>query len=205
MEKKKTAPWLLKLKNLEIPKIYVVIAVVIAVALRFWGESSITILERDVPVVTEVSVTQDELEHYMQTKSAYNNENFRVNAQDADNDDFEKKLDKETHEWFLLQHWRPKRFFYVENRLKMILDLMHKRDLKRDEANRLEQQSVQLGKMHGGQSSANDPRVLAAELLQKAQNIRYYIDRDIRFAGVSKNEEMIVRDNLGEIKALLDK
>jgi len=194
VEKKKTSPWLLKLKNLEIPKSYVVIAVVVAVFFRFFGESSITILQRNVPIVTAVAISQDELEHYIQTKAAYLNESFQINAEDYKDSEFENKLDREAHEWFLQQNWRPQRFFYVENRLKMIVDLMQKRDEQKNEARFLEAQAKQLTQMSAEHGAIQDTKQLAAELLQKAQKIKYYIDRDLRMADVEKDEDLLVQE-----------
>ena len=199
---KKTAPWILKLKNLEIPKSYVIIVVVLAVIFRFWGESSITVLQKNVPMVTTVAISQNELEHYMQTKTAYLNESFRVNTEDWQSSEFENKLDKETHEWFLLQNWRPQRFFYVENRLKMIIDLMQKRDINLDQAKQFEAQAEQLTKMAVGHGAIQDTKRLAAELRQKAQNIRYYLDRDMRMAGVEKDEDKLVQNYRFDLKQL---
>ncbi len=41
-----------RLKRIELKKSYIVILVILAVVVRFWGESSITMLQKEVPEVT---------------------------------------------------------------------------------------------------------------------------------------------------------
>ena len=50
--------FLKRLKNLEIKKSYVVLAVIIALIIRFWGESTVTMLQREVPIINTTEISQ---------------------------------------------------------------------------------------------------------------------------------------------------
>ena len=180
-----------KLKRIELKKSYIVILVVLAVVVRFWGENSITMLQKEVPEVTATELSADEINRYAQTKQEYFNEQIHVAPEVLISRDMESYLDKSTHEWFLVRGWRPKRFFYAEERIKQILQYLHNREQKLDEADRLELQARQMMQDSGlGENDAT-----AAEFMKQAQDIRYYIDREIRFAGVTEEEERAVADN----------
>ena len=180
-----------RLKRIELKKSYIVILVILAVVVRFWGESSITMLQKEVPEVTTTELSADEINRYAQTKQEYFNERIHVAPEILVSRDLESYLDKPTHEWFLVRGWRPKRFFYAEERIKQILQYLHNREQKLDEANRLELQAKQM--MSGNAISEND--ATAAEFIKQAQDIRYYIDREIRYAGVTVAEERAVAEN----------
>lgn len=191
-----------KFKTFEFKKWYVVVLVLLAVLIRFWGESSVTMLQREVPVVTDTEVSADEIARYIQTKQAYLDENITINPDILVSRDMEDYLDRETHEWFLLQKWRPKRFFYVQDRLKFILNYIHAREKKQEEADLLERQADSLLALNfSGDEEA--PEVSEAAQLQKqAHDIRYYINRDIRQAGISADEDNLVMNNLSVIEYL---
>ena len=195
-----TSFWQKKFRNFEFKKSYIVLIVIIAVIIRFWGESSITMLEKDVPVVTATEISVDEITRYMQTKQDFLNENISIAQDIIVSRDLENYLDKETHEWFLLRGWRPKRFFYVEERLKQIIYHIRNRQKKLDEAERLEIQALQMMPAQADTDSvASDS---AADFQKKAQDIRYYINREIRYAGITETEDHAVEDNLQLLEQL---
>ena len=193
-----------KLKNIEIKKSYVVLIVLIAVAIRFWGESSVTMLQKNVPVVTSKELTQEEIYHFIQTKQEYINENITIDPSILVSRDLESYLDSDTHEWFLLRGWRPKRFFYVEERINTILNLIYERQSKLDEAARLDDMAdrmlVAVQSQIPGTSSEG---ATAAEFKKKAHDMRYYVDREIRHAGITKTEDDTIMENITTIESLL--
>ena len=180
-----------KLKRIELKKSYIVILVILAVVIRFWGENSITMLQKEIPEITATELSANEINRYIQTKQEYFSAQMHIAPEILISRDLESYLDKATHEWFLVRGWRPKRFFYVEERIKQILQYIHNREQKLDEANHLEAQAKQI--MTGKVISEND--ATAAEFMKQAQDIRYYIDREIRYAGVTDAEERTVVDN----------
>lgn len=192
--------WQKKLKNFEFKKSYIVIIVVLAVIIRFWGESSITMLQKEVPLVTDTEISVDEISRYIQTKQEALNENITVKPDIIVSRDLESYLDKETHEWFLLRGWRPKRFFYVEERLRQIIYYIHNRQKKLDEAEMLEIQAMQM--MPAQQETDVIASDSAADFKKKAQDIRYYINREIRHAGITEAEDHTVEDNLSLLEQL---
>ena len=107
--------FLQKLKNIEIKKRYVVLIVFLAVIVRFWGENSITMLQKDVPLVTSTEISVQEVTHYLQTKQQVLDDNISVSQDVLTSKDLENNLDRETHDWFLLHGWRPKRFSMLKN------------------------------------------------------------------------------------------
>lgn len=197
--------FLKKFKYREIKIRYVVLIVVAAVVFRYWGENSITMLQKEVPVVTTTELSSDEIARYVQTKQAYIAENINVSQDIIVSRDLESYLDKETHEWFLLRGWRPARFFYVESRVQKILDLIHKQQEKLQEASQMEEQADRELQMHA--IDVKDPQSdkHIALLKQKAKSIRYYIDKDIRQAGISIQEEKDIRTYLPEIEEMFGK
>lgn len=207
MKKKKltlTEQILEKLKNFELKKSYVVIAVILAVTARYWGENTVTLLQKEVPVVTTTQISPDELHFYIQTKQQYLNENINIDLVIVEHYDFENIMDQKIHEWFLVRNWRPSRFFYVENRIKKIVSLINEQNRKLKEAEKLDEQAAHFAKM----STMFDPETnnhaeQAATLSKKAELIRYHIDKNIRNAGISKKEEQAVRDNFETIENLI--
>ena len=197
--------FLQKLKNIEIKKRYVVLIVFLAVIVRFWGENSITMLQKDVPLVTSTEISVQEVTHYLQTKQQVLDDNISVSQDVLTSKDLENNLDRETHEWFLLHGWRPKRFFYVEERLKQILSFINDREMKLDEAQRLEEQAKQFMIIGAVGDNNSSESMTAAELQKQAQDIRYYLNREIRHAGITQAEENIVINNLIMLEALLEK
>lgn len=184
--------FLKKLKRTEINKWYVIWAVVLAVVFRFWGESSITMLQKEVPIVTDTEISQVEFESYLKTKSMYIADKINVPSELIYRTDFEEKLDKDSHEWFLVRGWRPARFFYVDRRVKEILSLVREQEEKIGEANRLDAQAAEVLKFKDDNPRA---KFEASEFQKQAKNIRYYIKRNIRNAGISENEETLVKTN----------
>jgi len=193
-----------KLKGIEIQKRYVVLVVVLAVIIRFWGENSITMLQKDVPLITSTEISLEEVTHYIQTKQQFLNDNISISQDILVSKDLENYLDRETHEWFLLRGWRPKRFFYVEERLKQILSFLNEREIKLDEAQRLEEQAKQF-MIIGVADDNSSESMTAAELQKQAQDIRYYLNRELRHAGITQAEENIVINNLTILEPLLEK
>ncbi len=194
--------FLKKLKRTEINKWYVVLAVVLAVIFRFWGENSITMLQKEVPVVTDTEISQAEFESYLKTKPMYLSNKINVRSELIFRSDFEDLLDKDTHEWFLVRGWRPARFFYVDRRIKEILSLVREQEEKIGEANRLEAQATEILKFKDDNPQA---KFEAAEFQKQAKNIRYYINRNIRNAGISENEEALVKTNRYLLEDFADK
>lgn len=192
--------WQKKFRNFEFKKSYIVVAVVLAVIIRFWGESSVTMLEKDVPMVTTTEISVDEITRYMQTKQDFLNENISVAQDIVVSRDLENYLDKETHEWFLLRGWRPKRFFYVEERLRLIIYHIHNRQKKLDEAERLEIQALQMMSAQDDTDSVVSDS--AADFKKKAEDIRYYINREIRYAGITETEDSAVENDLQLLEQL---
>ena len=194
--------FLKKLKRTEINKWYVVLAVVLAVVFRFWGENSITMLQKDVPIVTDTEISQAEFESYLQTKPAYLADGIDIRSELVLRSDFEDLLDKDDHEWFLVRGWRPARFFYVDRRIKMILSLIREQEAKIGEADRLNAQAEEVLKFADDDPQA---RSEAAEFQRQAKDIRYYINRDIRNAGITKDEESFVKANRYLLEDFADK
>ena len=52
MKKKKKESLWQRIKKIEFRTSYVVVAVILAVVLRYWGENTITMLQKEVPVIT---------------------------------------------------------------------------------------------------------------------------------------------------------
>ncbi len=194
--------FLKKLKRTEINKWYIVLVVVLAVVFRFWGENSITMLQKDVPLVTDTEISQAEFENYLKTKPMYLADKVNVRSELIYRTDFEDLLDKDTHEWFLVRGWRPARFFYVDGRIKEILSLVREQEAKIGEAERMEAQANELLRFKKENTQA---KFEAAEFKKQAKNIRYYINRDIRNAGITENEEYLVKTNRYLLEDFADK
>ena len=194
--------FLKKLKRTEINKWYVVLAVVLAVVFRFWGESSITMLQKEVPLVTDTEISPAEFESYLKTKPMYLADKINVRSELIFRSDFEDLLDKDSHEWFLVRGWRPARFFYVDRRIKEILSLVREQEERIGEADRLEAQATEILKFKDDNPQA---KFEAAEFKKQAKSIRYYINRDIRNAGITENEETLVKTNRYLLENFADK
>lgn len=195
-----------KIRDIEFKKRYVVIAVIVAVIIRFWGESSVTLLQKEVPLITNTQISAEEILNYIQTKQELISENIVIEEEVLAATEPEKLLSNDIHKWFLIRNWRPNRFFYVEQRLKLILKYIYERQNKLDEADRLEEISKQLLISTPPNTDAtNSSTAAAAEAEKQAQNIRYYIDKEIRSAGISPIEDDMVIENLAVIEELLGK
>ena len=184
------SPLLKKLKTLEIQKRYVVLAVILALIIRFWGENSVTLLQKDVPIVTDPVVSLDEVTRYIQTKQEYLNENIAISPDILASRDLENYLDKETHEWFLVRNWRPKRFFYVEERIKFILSYVLARKAQQERADALEQEAqsiLDLNPIVKGQKIPSE-RIHATQMRHEAGNIRRHLNQEIRDADIWEEE-----------------
>lgn len=193
-----------KLKNFELKKSYVVIAVILAVTARYWGENTITLLQREVPIVTTTQISSDELNLYMQTKQQYLNENININPAIVEHYDFENVMDQKIHEWFLVRNWRPTRFFYVENRIKKIVSLINEQNRKLKEAEQLDKQATHFAKLSTMfNPETNNHGEQAATFSKQAELIRYHLEKNIRNAGISRKEEQLVRDNFETIENLV--
>ena len=197
--------FLKKFKYTEIKIRYIVLVVLAAVILRYWGENSITMLQKEVPIVTSTELSMDEIAHYVQTKQAYVDENISVSQDIIVSRDLESYLDTETHEWFLLRGWRPVRFFYVEERIQKILNHIHKQQEKLQEAKQLEDQAEYEARMQSSAVQDTQLNKKIAAMKRKAKSIRYYIAKDIRQAGISTQEEQGVRTYLPELEELFGK
>jgi len=195
-----------KIRDIEFKKRYVVIAVIIAVIIRFWGESSVTLLQKEVPLITNTQISAEEILSYIQTKQELIAENMVIEEEVLAASEPEKFLNKNIHKWFLIRNWHPNRFFYVEQRLKLILQYIYERQNKLDEADRLEEISKQLLiSTPPNTDIINSSVAAAAEAEKQAQDIRYYIDKEIRSAGISPTEDDTVIENLAVIEELLGK
>ena len=201
-----SSPLWIKIKNLEIKKRYVFLLVIVALCFRFWGESSITVLQRKVPVVTSTDITLGEIYSYIQTKQQYLAENISISPDLINNKDLEKLLKKDIHEWFLVRNWRPTRFFYVEKRIKLIVSCIQKQDAQLEKADKLDAQAQYLIKTTGHFSDPSlNQSSKAAQLFKEASDLRFYIKKEIRKQGVSIMEEKNIRNNLNSIIPLIDK
>ena len=203
MKKKKKESLWQRIKKIEFRTSYVVIAVVLAVVLRYWGENTITMLQKEVPVITSTEISKDELAKYIQTKQQYLAENIQVSPYVIESDEFEDILDKDIHEWFLVRKWRPTRFFYVDDRVKQIVSLINEQIRKLDEAERLEEQARYLMKTSNSLNSDNAEK--AAYFSKEAEEVRYYLNKNIRNAGISKKEENAVRAQLEILETLTER
>lgn len=202
---KQTSPFWVKVKNLEVKKRYVFLLVALALLFRFWGENTITMLQRKVPEVTATEISSLEINQYIQTKQQYLSEHITISQDLIKSSDFENKLDKDIHEWFLVRNWRPKRFFYVENRIKLIVSCIQKQEEQLSKADELEEEAQHIVKTTG---HFNDPSlnnsVKASNLIKEARDIRYYIKREIRQKGISIMEERNVRKLLSYLVPLVE-
>ena len=197
--------WLQKIKNIEFKTSYVVIIVIVAVIIRFWGESSVTMLQKNVPIVTTTELSREEIAHFIQTKQEYLDANITIDPSILVSRDIEVYLPSDVHEWFLLRGWRPNRFFYVERRIANILNYINERKNQLAEADRLDSLSEQMIWANQYQTDGNVENYNAAKLKKKARDIRYYINRDIRRAGITKIEDDTVMSNLDILKSMLEK
>ena len=199
-------------KNFEIKTSYVVIAVILAVVIRFWGESSITMLQKDVPVVSTTEISATEIGRYVQTRQEFLAEKINI---ENPSDNIEENMDDEIHEWFLLRGWRPNRYFYVENRIKLILALQAERENKLHEASLLDAQAEQAKAMEyvtksfePKKNKKNKKRFEenneAANIKKRANEIRYDIDREFRAAEINMNEDNMVAANKDILASLLE-
>ena len=203
MKKKKKESLWQRIKKIEFRASYVVIAVVLAVVLRYWGENTITMLQKEVPIITSTEISKDELTKYIQTKQQYLAENIQVSPYLIESDEFEEILDKDIHEWFLVRKWRPTRFFYVDDRVKQIVSLINEQIRKLDEARRLEEQAGYFSKISNLPNS--DHAEKAAYFSKEAEEIRYYLNKNIRNAGISQKEENAVRAQLDILETLTER
>ena len=195
--------FLKKFKNLEIKKSYVIAVIFIALVIRFWGVNSVTLLQKEIPIVDTKEISVEEINHYIQTKPQYLEDNINVDVSIIVSRDLEAYLDKKTHEWFLLRGWHPKRFFYVEERLKLIVSLINDRKAKLYEAQKLEKQAdLQAENVLNGNYGGG---LTTAELRKRAQDIRYYINREIRYAGITEEEDGEVMRHFQTIESLLER
>ena len=184
-----------KLKNLEIKPIYVVFAVIAAVIFRFWGESSVTMLQKEVQNADTTEFSEDEFYRYLNVKQAFIQENYHLDWEWALRSDFEETLDKDIHEWFLVRNWHPARFVYVQYRIKDTLKYILQREEKLREADELDRQAIQFEKISKSNPQNEIAEQQAAQLHQRAEEIRYYQDREIRYAGITPKEETVVLQN----------
>lgn len=192
-----------KLKYIEIKPIYIVLAVILAVALRFWGENSITMLQKEVPEIKTTEISGAEIYRYIKVKQAYINENFNIDWASSVQD-FEENLDESIHEWFLVHKWRPARFVYVQYRINKILQHIQNREVKLQEADRMDEEAKHL-KVILQQNPTNElVEQQIAKLHSSAEDIRYYRDREIRMAGITQEEENIVLQNRKIIEEIID-
>ena len=195
--------FLKKFKNIEIKKSYIFLAVVIALIIRFWGVNSVTLLQQELPVVNTTEISPEEINHYIQTKTQYFDDKIDIDINIIVSRDLESYLDKDTHEWFLLRGWHPKRFFYVEQRLKKIVSLINDRKAKLLEAQKLEDLARIQFENRSNENFGGGLTI--AELKKQAQDIRYYINREIRFAGITEQEDNAVMQNFEKIMTLLER
>lgn len=200
MKKKKKETLLEKIKKIEFRVSYLVIAVILAVVLRYWGENTVTLLQKKVPIVTDTEISKDELEKYIQTKQQYLDENITISPYIIESENFEEVLNDNIHEWFLVRNWRPGRFFYVDDRVKQIVSLLDEQIRNLDEARRLEEQANSLNKIFYEISPEQAEK--AAYFSKQAEVIRYYLNRNIRNAGISKKEENLVKEDLDILEAI---
>ena len=185
---------------------YIVLAVIVAVVVRFWGESSISLLQEDVPVITDTEISQEEVYHFIKTQQECIDENIIIDEDFTTDNVSEKGLDTETHEWFLVRGWRPKRFLYVKRRIRNILEHIYAREKKLAEADQFEKLAQQYQIVNNIQEITPEAEnSTASELIKKAHDIRYYADREIRYAGITALEDETVSDNIAIIEALLER
>ena len=204
MKRRKKAFWE-RLKEFEFKKWYIAIFVIIAVAFRFWGEDTITMLQKKVPIVTDTEFSEEELTRYITTKQQYLSDQINIDPILAESYYLEDKLDKNIHEWFLVRGWRPKRFFYVENRIKTILSCLHNQERTLEEANRLDRKAAYLLRTSSEGGAVVDKSSEAASLNKKADDLRFYLKQEIRIAGISPQEEDIVRDFQSILEPLIER
>ena len=202
--KRNKEPFWKHLKDFEFKTWYIAIIVVVAVLIRFWGENSITMLQKKIPIITSTEISDLEVIHYITTKQQYLDDNINITSDLRGNPNLEDILDKEIHEWFLVREWRPKRFFYVENRLSLILSCLHNQELMLNKADRLDREAAILLKS-SADNITNKASGNAAKFHQEANNIRFYIDKELRQAGISLREENTVRTFQNNLAPLLDK
>lgn len=194
-----------KLKYIEIKPIYIVLVVVLAVIIRFWGENSITLLQKDVPEINTTEISKEEIENYITVKELYLSQDFTVDWQWAMRSNLEEVLDKDIHEWFLINKWRPARFVYVQDRIKKILEQIKKREASLLEADRLDQQAKQFAQTLKFNPHDSVAEHQIAKFRRLAKDIRYYQNRDIRVAGITEEEEKSVLTNRQIIEEILEK
>jgi len=193
-------------QNKEIKIRYIVIAVIIAVVIRFWGESSITMLQEDIPVVTDTEISREEINRFIKTEQECINENIIIDENLLADNAFEDKLDPDVHEWFLVRGWRPKRFLYVKQRIHSILEHIYTRQKKLAEAEHYEKLAHQAELATSLQEADFESEyTVVADLRKKAHNIRYYINREIRHAGITQSEDDAVSENIATIETLLER
>lgn len=200
------SPIWIKIKNLGLKKRYVVLLVVLALLFRFWGESRITMLQKQVPINTATEISLGEVYNYIKTKPQYVAENITIAPDLINNDNFEKTLNEDIHEWFLVREWRPTRFFYVEDRIKLIISCIQNQNAQLDEADRLEEEAQYLIKTTGHFSDPSfNKSPQAANMIKRARDLRYYIKKEIRQKGISVMEEKNIRNNLDDLLPLIEK
>lgn len=203
--RKKKEPFWKKIKNFEFQKWHIAVVVIIALLIRFWGEDTITMLQKKVPVVTDTEFSSTELNNYITTKQQYIADRIAIDPVLSESSYLEEKLDRNIHEWFLVRQWRPKRFFYVEKRIKFILTCLHHQQQNLNEADRLEMLANALLKKSFGENVLENKSQEAADLNKKANDLRFYLEKEIREAGISTNEEQAVRDYQDTLEALIER
>lgn len=189
-----------KLKNIEIKKSYVVAAVILAVVIRFWGESSVTQLERQIPVITSVELVDNEFPSFINLIQEFPNEYATPNLKQPD---FAEHLTKDQQEWFLLRGWRIERFIHVRNRIAALLPLISQMEEDLMQAEMFEQQAAYLREMS---ASNEDTHLLsqAADLKKKASDLRFFKDTAWKKAKYEEFEVFEAMNNIALLRQILE-
>ncbi len=189
-----------KLKNIEIKKSYVIAIVILAVIIRFWGESSVTQLEKQIPIITSVEMVDDEFPSFINLIQDFSNEYTSPSIKQSD---FAAHLTKDQKEWFLLRGWRIERFIHVRDRITALLPLVTQMEEDIMQAEMFEQQAAYLKEM----ASANEDTQLlsqAADLKKKASDLRFFKDTAWKKARYEEFEVFETMNNASVLRQILE-
>lgn len=172
----------------------------------FRGKPDNTLKQKEaaLQVVSSTELSRDEINSFLYLWSDYLSQNISPVGRDVlfDNVQPEERLSPAAREWLVNQGWKPARFFYVQQRLRTILQTLKNMEMAENAIVGLQRQLADIQALRPDGDKNADPAVLS---LQK--NIQEMIatqEARINIEQISAGELEAVRPYRQVYEAILD-
>lgn len=134
-----------------------------------------------IPNRTTVEITSEEVMEFLPVWREFTEKNLQETQQASLGNGLpEDNLSPAAQEWLLQHQWRPQRFFYVEQRLRLILNTLELRRHSEDVIKNMQSQLAALQKQQV-YTNRQDPQILSMqnsiEKMIREQQIRMNIEK----------------------------